>query len=292
MLFDSVVQAAMRVAATKTTAGVVSASVATLAEGVLKAMFVTRLKTITLGLMALGVVAVGVGSLSPASPQRPEEDRAQTPSGAANEPEQGKRPDPGRPSPKQVPVKPGSLLRIEVLEALPGRPLSGLRPVRPDGTISLDYYGDLYVAGMTREEIKAKLVEHLRKQLPDEILGLIEQDANGKIVEVEPKDSNRVFVDDNVFQPGMQEQRLERLERKLDQALRSQAATTAQAESGRKVPRPASPVPVRAGSNPSLPPLPAPAPTESDQERRLGEVERKLDQILKMLEGSKRDEGR
>jgi predicted DNA-binding protein (UPF0251 family) len=170
MLFDSVIQAAMRIAANKTTAGVVSASVATLIEGVMKAMFVTRLKTIALGLMALGVVAVGVGSLSPASPQRPEEDRAQTPSGAANEPEQGKRADPGRPLPKQVPVKPGSLVRIEVLEALPGRPLSGLRPVRPDGTISLDYYGDLYVAGMTREEIKAKLVEHLRKQLPDEIL--------------------------------------------------------------------------------------------------------------------------
>ena len=46
-------------------------------------------------------------------------------------------------------VEPPDLLVVEVLEALPGRPISGERLVRPDGKISLGFYGDLYVAGLT-----------------------------------------------------------------------------------------------------------------------------------------------
>ena len=41
-----------------------------------------------------------------------------------------------------------NILQVEVLEALPGRPISGeQRLVRPDGTISPGYYGDIDVAG-------------------------------------------------------------------------------------------------------------------------------------------------
>lgn len=36
-------------------------------------------------------------------------------------------------------VKPGQVLAVEVLEALPGRPIAGDRVVRPDGTISLGF---------------------------------------------------------------------------------------------------------------------------------------------------------
>ena len=39
------------------------------------------------------------------------------------------------------------------------------------------------------------MVLHLRKYLPDEVLGLIEPDENGDWYDVEPRDSNRVFVD-------------------------------------------------------------------------------------------------
>ena len=46
-------------------------------------------------------------------------------------------------------VSPPDLLVVEVLEALPGRPITGERLVRPDGSISLDFYGSLYVAGLT-----------------------------------------------------------------------------------------------------------------------------------------------
>src|SRR5262249_3397388 len=96
-----------------------------------------------------------------------------------------------------APLEPGGALLGEEPEALPGRPISGTRLVKPDGTISLGFYGDVSVAGLTRHEVKAKVVEHLRKFLPDEVLGLFrfEEDGGGKAIPVDPKDSDRVFVD-------------------------------------------------------------------------------------------------
>src|SRR4051794_24916181 len=41
-----------------------------------------------------------------------------------------------------VVVEPPDMMIVEVLEALPGRPISGERLVRPDGTISLGFYGE------------------------------------------------------------------------------------------------------------------------------------------------------
>ena len=93
-------------------------------------------------------------------------------------------------------VEAPDLLIVEVLEALPGRPISGERLVRPDGKISLGFYGDIFVAGLTTDEIKEKIVLHLRKFLPDEVLGLAQIDPkDGSEKEVAPRDSNRVFVD-------------------------------------------------------------------------------------------------
>jgi polysaccharide export outer membrane protein len=93
-------------------------------------------------------------------------------------------------------VEPPDLIRIEVLEALPGRPVTGERLVRPDGKISLDFYGDIYVAGLTVSEIKEKVIIHLRQFLTDEALGLIELDPDTLEYEkIPPKESNRIFVD-------------------------------------------------------------------------------------------------
>ena len=93
-------------------------------------------------------------------------------------------------------VEPPDLLLVEVLEALPGRPITNERLVRPDGKISLGFYGEVYVAGLTTIEIKEKIVLHLRKYLSDETLGLIEKNpTTGKFEYVNPRDSNRVFVD-------------------------------------------------------------------------------------------------
>jgi polysaccharide export outer membrane protein len=94
-------------------------------------------------------------------------------------------------------VEPPDLVLVEVLEALPGRPISGERLVRPDGKITLGFYGEVFVAGLTIPEVKEKIVLHLRKYLTDSVLGLYEEDLEtGKILnKIDPKDSDRVFVD-------------------------------------------------------------------------------------------------
>lgn len=93
-------------------------------------------------------------------------------------------------------VGPPDLISVEVLEALPGRPISGERLVRPDGTMTLGFYGDLYVSGLTLKEIKEKVIIHMRKFVSDESLGLVAEDPEtGKEIAVAPADSDRVFVD-------------------------------------------------------------------------------------------------
>ncbi len=93
-------------------------------------------------------------------------------------------------------VEPPDLITVEVLEANPGRPIQGERLVRPDGKITLGWYGEVYVAGLTTNEIKEKIILHLRKYIRDEVLGLIEQDPEtGQEIKIPPRDSNRVFVD-------------------------------------------------------------------------------------------------
>ncbi len=92
-------------------------------------------------------------------------------------------------------VSPPDLLIVEVLEALPGRPITGERLVRPDGTITLGFYGDVYVNGLTVREIKEKIIIHLRKYLTDEVLGLVGFDEGNQRIAIAPGDSDRVFVD-------------------------------------------------------------------------------------------------
>jgi RNA polymerase sigma factor (sigma-70 family) len=115
-------------------------------------------------------------------------------------------------------IKPGDQLRVEILEGLPGRPLARTRIVRPDGRVSLGFYGDLKVAGLTRAEVKVKLIEHLRQYLSDEALGLIAVDKDGKKVPVTPERSTHVLVDDFIVNEAT-DTRIEALEFKLDRVL-------------------------------------------------------------------------
>ena len=69
-------------------------------------------------------------------------------------------------------IEPPDIIIVEVLEALPGRPIQGERLVRPDGTISLGFYGDIHVRGLTPNQAKVKIIHHLRKFLIDDVLGL------------------------------------------------------------------------------------------------------------------------
>ncbi|MDE2508831.1 MAG: polysaccharide biosynthesis/export family protein [Planctomycetota bacterium] len=95
-------------------------------------------------------------------------------------------------------VEPPDVLDIEVFQALPGRPLTGERLVRPDGTITLGFYGDLHVAGLSLAEVKKKVVLHMRKYLNDYALGIdvpSPEDPERTIARINPEDSDRVFVD-------------------------------------------------------------------------------------------------
>ena len=85
-------------------------------------------------------------------------------------------------------LEPPDLMIVEVLEALPGRPISGERLVRPDGKISLGFYGDVYVAGLTMPEVKEKIVLHLRKFLTDDSSGLYRDRRSDRPAEDRPED--------------------------------------------------------------------------------------------------------
>ena len=88
------------------------------------------------------------------------------------------------------------LLTIEVLQALPGRPVTGEYLVRPDGTVGLGWYGPVHVRGLTLEQAKRKVILKIRETIQDEILGLFRPSADdGKVVIVPPERSDRVFID-------------------------------------------------------------------------------------------------
>ena len=76
-----------------------------------------------------------------------------------------------------VVIEPPDLVLIEVLEALPGRPISGERLVRYDGMVSLGFYGEVHIAGLTLTQAKVKILQHLRRFLNDELLGLYDVEA-------------------------------------------------------------------------------------------------------------------
>ena len=70
-------------------------------------------------------------------------------------------------------LEPPDIIVVEVLEALPGRPITGERLIRQDGTISLGFYGDVHVRGLTLEQAKVKILLHMRRWVPDNLLGLV-----------------------------------------------------------------------------------------------------------------------
>ncbi len=96
-------------------------------------------------------------------------------------------------------IEPPDLLIVEVLEALAGRPISGERLVRPDGKISLGFYGDVQVRGLTLDQLKVAIIKHLRRFLTDEALGLKTQspslEEQNHWAVIPPAESTAVFVD-------------------------------------------------------------------------------------------------
>ena len=182
---------------------------------------------------------------------------------------------------------------IEVLEALPGRPITGQRIVRPDGKISLDFYGDIYVFGMNRKQIKAKVVQHLRKYIKDDVLGLIEGDPDDptgtKMKPVAPEDNPMVSVEEVSEEEWRRDASKDKLDKILDalndlrvqshQSLTFQKKATEKARTEK----------AKAENQPEE----SSASTATDTtarldvyERRLSEVEQRLDRVLKSLESA------
>jgi protein involved in polysaccharide export with SLBB domain len=193
--------------------GAASASVAVLVQYVLRRMMIMKLKTTATGLLLIGLGAAGVilaasqtgPSRTPPAPSRgPRAQAKASQKSAAITQAATKKVQPALQPLESYVVEPPDMILVEVLEALPGRPISGERLVRSDGEISLGFYGDVYVAGLTVPEVKEKIVLHLRKYISDETLGLLEvdpetlevkRDKNGRFVVKDPRDIDRVFVD-------------------------------------------------------------------------------------------------
>jgi polysaccharide biosynthesis/export protein len=201
-LLNSTVKASAQVAAGRAISDVASTSVAVLTQTVLRSMLMMKLKTITVGLLLVGLGAYGVILAAP-----------QANSGKSPVSRRGSNLSAEKPKSKAQPplvtlkeyvVDPPDLLIVEVLDALPGRPISGERLIRPDGKISLGFYGEIHVAGLTISEVKEKIIRHLQKHLTDTALGLVCNDERGepeidpetkKPKMMDPKDSAMVFVD-------------------------------------------------------------------------------------------------
>jgi polysaccharide export outer membrane protein len=186
------------------TAGAASASVGVLVHSVLRSLLMMKLKTIAICLSFIGLGTAGVilaapqvgrDRPAPAAGQGRQVAQRRSPQSAADA-EKRKVEPPLRLLPSYV-IEPPDILVVEVLEALPGRPISGERLVRPDGKISLGFYGELDVAGLTTMEAKEKIVIHLQKWLSDQSLGLtiIDGQTGAVTKQLPPKDSDRVFVD-------------------------------------------------------------------------------------------------
>ena len=170
-LIRSTVTAGTQIVAGRAINDVVSTSVAVLTQNILRSMLMMKIKTVAVALVLIGLGAYG------ASLAAPQADRSKSP----NLSRRRSAPTAEKPKSKAQPalvslgdyvVEPPDILLVEVLEALPGRPISGERLVRPDGKISLGFYGDVYVAGSTVPEVKEKIVRHLQKYLDDDALGL------------------------------------------------------------------------------------------------------------------------
>ncbi len=203
-LINSTVEASAQLIAGHAISEVAATSVAFLTQNVLRSMFMMKFKMAMAAFVLVGLAAYGASLAAPQSDPGKRPDAARRGSRLSAEKSKSKA-QPALVTLESYVVEPPDLLIVEVLDALPGRPISGERLVRPDGKISLGFYGDLYVAGLTVPEVKAKVVRHLQKYLEDDLLGLVirEEDTGEVVIDpstmkakmLDPKESDRVFVD-------------------------------------------------------------------------------------------------
>jgi polysaccharide export outer membrane protein len=64
-------------------------------------------------------------------------------------------------------IEPPDILLIESTKALPDQPIFGQHLVRPDGSVGLGIYGSVVVSGLTLDEARDVIQEHLKKRLKE-----------------------------------------------------------------------------------------------------------------------------
>jgi polysaccharide export outer membrane protein len=67
-------------------------------------------------------------------------------------------------------VEPPDILLIESTRKLPTQDVKGQHLVRPDGTVNLGIYGDIYVTGMTLAQVKVAVANAIASRLDPEYL--------------------------------------------------------------------------------------------------------------------------
>ncbi len=201
-LVYSTAGAAAKLVAGKAVGQVASGVVTSLVQHVLWSLTMIKITRWLAACLFIGLGAAGASL----SAQQPRQKRARPlPVAQPDHVPQQKREESGvrKFGPAHV-VEPPDLVIVEVLDALPGRPISGERLVRPDGSISLGFYGDVQVGGLTLPEIKEKIVRHLERYLTDETLGIVVLDPETGEPRIDPatrkpmmrdaKDADAVFV--------------------------------------------------------------------------------------------------
>lgn len=64
-------------------------------------------------------------------------------------------------------IEPPDILLIESTKALPDQPIFGQHLVRPDGSVGLGIYGSVFVSGLTLDEARDRIQEHLKTRLKE-----------------------------------------------------------------------------------------------------------------------------
>jgi hypothetical protein len=197
LVISTVKAAALTAAGCATAAGWVPAKVTILVQGVLRAMFMTKIKVATAWLLAVGVVGSGVGFMTyPAqvaaqpgskTPSRP---LPMLPADPPNVERVPPSPLPRKPEPAANRfIETTDILNVQVekpIKQLP-RQFLGKHPVQPDGTISLGAE-PVSVSGQTVDNVKVLLAHLIKYKLN---LPIEDIKRNLRVTIVSPEDETK-----------------------------------------------------------------------------------------------------
>jgi hypothetical protein len=173
-LVNSVFHTARLLAAGQAVGAVVSPHVAALAEGVLQAMYWTRMKIVVVGLILAGLGGAGVtlwayqAQNQTATPNRDKPELEELPRKEKARPEIANKQPALAEIEKEDLIRIGDLLNIRVTNALPGDRIQGIVQVEPSGKVALgSSYGRVNIKGLTLEEAEKTIHKLLSKMVKD-----------------------------------------------------------------------------------------------------------------------------